>query len=275
MTRYSMIGFDYLETMQMEMAEGRFFDPSITTDSSGAVIINETAAKEFGWTNKEAIGKKFAGQWYWEELTVIGVVKDFHFYKLTQKIEPLIMVINPDKHDYVMMKLSTSDIASTVSYIKNTFNKVYPGEDINFQFLDEYFANLYSGEQREGQLVASFSFFAIFIACMGLFGLASYTAEQKTKEIGIRKVLGAKVSSLIFMISKDFTKLVIIASIIAFPASYYSIQGWLDNFVYKADINFMIFIGGLLLVLLIALFTVSYQALKAASVNPVKSIRYE
>ncbi len=270
MMRRSFVGFDYIKTMQMKIVEGRDFSLDHPMDSTSSVIINETAAKKFGWKNP--LGKQFEGN---PVKTVIGVVKDFNFFSLHSKIGPLIMSIQPDEFNYLVMRIKPDDISATVNYVEKTWKEIVPGRPFDYSFLDQHFDDIYKSDQRTGDMFGFFSFLAIFIACLGLFGLAAYTAEQRTKEIGVRKVLGSSVSGIVLLLSKDFLKLVLIAGIIAVPVSYYAMNSWLQDFAYHAGIEPWTFIAAAILAFLIAFITISFQAIKAATANPVKSIRYE
>ncbi len=270
MMRRSFVGFDYIKTMQMKIVKGRDFSLAHPSDSSSSVIINETAVKKFGWKNP--IGKKFEGD---PQKTVIGVVKDFNFFSLHSKIGPLIMSIQPGQFNYLVMRIKPENISSTVSFVEKTWKAVVPGRPFDYSFLDQHFDDIYKNDQRTGDMFGFFSFMAIFIACLGLFGLASFTAEQRTKEIGVRKVLGSSVSGIVILLSKDFLRLVVLAGIISVPVSYYAMNEWLKNFAYRISISPWVFILAGLLAFFIAFVTISFQAVKAAIANPVKSIRYE
>ena len=270
MMRRSFVDFNYIKTMQMKIVKGRDFSLSHPLDSTQSVIINEAAVRKFGWANP--IGKQFEGE---PVKTVIGVVKDFNFFSLHSKIGPLIMSINPDQFYYLLVRVKPENISSTVTFVQKTWSKIIPDKPFDYSFLDQYFNDIYKSDERTGQMFGFFSALAILIACLGLFGLAAYTAEQRVKEIGIRKVLGASVSNIVFMISKDFIKLVLISGIIAVPISYLAMNSWLQDFAYRVKIEPVIFFLATLLAFIIAFVTISSQAIKAARSNPVKSLRYE
>jgi len=273
MMRYSYVDFDYLSTMEIDLIQGRDFSRKYSSDTLSSVIINETAARELGWDNP--IGKEFRGDEDEPNYKVIGMAKDYHFYSLRQKIEPLIMFISLKQAFYMVIKINTADIQSTLEYIEQTWNKHLPDHPYEYAFLDEYFDKMYKSEADTGKLFGYFSIIAILIGCMGLFGLASFTVEQRTKEIGVRKVLGATVANIITLLSKDFMKWVIMSAVIAYPVVYYLMKTWLSNFVYKTDIQiFTLFAAGFIVVF-IAFLTVSFQAIKAAMTNPAKTLRYE
>jgi ABC-type antimicrobial peptide transport system permease subunit len=270
MMRRSFVDYDYLKTMQMDIVKGRNFSLSHSSDSTSAVIINEAAARKFGWANP--VGKQFEGT---PNKTVIGVVKDFNFFSLHSKIGPLIMSINPDQFYYLMIRVKPENLPATISFINKTWAGVVPDKPFDYSFLDQHFNEIYKNDERTGQMFGFFSTLAILIACLGLFGLAAYTGEQRIKEIGVRKVLGASVTNIVFLISKDFIKLVIISGIIAVPISYFAMNSWLQDFAYRVKIGPVIFILAISLAFLIAFITISSQALKAATSNPVKAIKYE
>lgn len=272
MMRHSYVDFDFLNTMEMEIVRGRFFSRQHATDSSDAVIINEAAVREFGWG--QPLGKQF--EWGDDHLaTVIGVVRDFHFYSLHYKIEPLIMSIQPDRYNFVLVKVAAENMDQALQHIEQVWNQVISNRPFEYDFVDDYFAARYESTRKTGQLFGSFSFLAIFIACLGLLGLASFSTEQKTKEIGIRKTLGASVSSIVFLLSKEFSRWVIIASLLAFPIAYWTANEWLQQFAYRTEINFVLFILAALGVVFVAWFTIGYQSIRAAVANPIKALRYE
>jgi hypothetical protein len=265
------VDFDFIETMKMEMVQGRSFSPDFVADTANSVIVNEEAVRIMGLENP--LEARFgAGN---QDLKIVGVVKDFHFKSVHTRIEPLVMAVNPDNTYLLMIRVHSEDISSSIASIEQTWNKLIPDNPFEYRFLDEDYDNLYKAEANMGRLVNYFSILAIFIACLGLFGLASFTAEQRTKEIGIRKVLGASVPVLTVSMCKEFIKLVLVANILAWPAAYYAMNGWLNNFAYRTALSYDTFVLAGFLAIIIAIITVGYQALKAARSNPVDSIRYE
>ncbi len=270
MMRYSYVDPDYIKTMQMKIVKGRNFSPLYPTDMVSSVVINEAAVKKFGW--KDPIGKQFESN---PLKTVIGVVKDFNFFSLHSEIGPLIMSIQSDQFYYLLIRIKPQNIPGTIDFIERTWKNIVPGRPFDYSFLEKHFDDIYKNEQQTEQLFGFFSFLAIFIACLGLFGLASYTVEQRTKEIGVRKVLGASVSGVVLLLSKDFLKLVLTATIVAVPVSYYIMSNWLLDFAYRINISPLIYLLVGLTVFAIALITISFQAIKAAISNPIKSLRYE
>ena len=269
------VDYDFLDLYGIELLEGRNFSKRIPADIEQAYILNKSAVKAIGW--EVPIGKRF-NQWGKEDGVVIGVVDDFHFLPLHQKIEPLVLsLIQNDWEEarFFSIKISPSDIASTLSFIEEKFKEFSPDSPFSYSFLDEIIDRMYRSERKLGQSFIYFTLIAVLIACLGLFGLTSFTAEQKTKEIGIRKVLGASVSNIFLLLTKEFAKCVLIANIIAWPIAYYAMHRWLQGFAYRINIGPWTFILAAALALIIALLTVSYQAIKAATANPVDSLRYE
>lgn len=275
------VDFDYLETLGLEMADGRYFDRSFSTDSSG-IILNETAAAILGWDNP--IGQRLyqpsdnvTGQPNPEdfnEYTIIGVVKDFHWESLRENIGPLSLMIGRST-GHVSCKFSAAESASVVQSLEAQWKKLSPEQPFSYRFMDNSFSSMYEAEQQIGSIALTFALLAIFISCLGLFGLASFTAEQRTKEIGIRKVLGANTPQIVQLLSKDFLRLVVIALVIATPIAWYSMQQWLQDFAYRIEINWWVFVLAGFAAVLIAILSVSFQSVRAALANPVDSLRGE
>jgi putative ABC transport system permease protein len=253
---------------------GRSFSREFLTDTTEAMVLNETAVKLFGYASpQEAIGRRFK-QWG-REGKIIGVVKDFHFRSLQQPIKPLSMRIGGDRSNLVSLKLSSQNIQSTLAAVENQWNALIPNRPFSYYFLDDFFDRQYRSEERFGKLFLNFATLAIIISCLGLLGLASYSTVQRTKEIGIRKVLGASVSGIVNLLSTDFLKLVLIAFVIAVPVAWYLMHQWLADFAYHTTIDGWVFPGAGVAAIFIAFFTVSFQAIKAAISNPIKSLRTE
>jgi len=268
------VDFDYLKQFDIKMAAGRMFSRDFMTDTTQAMVLNEAAVKMFGYHSpKDAVGRDFS-QWG-RTGKIIGVMKDFHFKSLQQEIKPLSMRIEPTGCNLIAIKVSPNRLPATISAIENKWNTLIPARPFSYYFLDEYFDRQYRAEQRFGKLFLNFAILAIIISCLGLLGLASYSTMQRTREIGIRKVLGATVPNIVNLLSRDFLKLVIVAIIIASPIAWFAMHKWLQDFAYRIPIAWWVFLVAALLAACIALFTVSFQAIKAAVSNPVKSLRSE
>jgi putative ABC transport system permease protein len=270
------IDYDYINTLGMEIIQGRNFSRDFRTDSN-SVIINESTAKVLGYTNP--VGQKLyapneQNPAQPDVFNIIGVVKNFHFESLRQNISPLCFVLGESRW-LANFKVNSSDIQSLVKQVESKWKSIAPSLPFSYRFLDESFDNMYRAEQRVGKIALSFAVLTILIACLGLFGLATYMAEQRTKEIGVRKVLGATVSNIVNMLSKDFLKLVILSAVFAVPLGWWIMNKWLEDFAYRIDIAWWVFVIAIGVAVVIALFTVSYQAIKAAVENPVKSLRTE
>lgn len=268
---------DYIRTMGMEMVKGRNFSKEFGTDSSG-VLINETTAKLLGYP--DPIGKKIYGTTdnnnptNLTPYTILGVVKNFHFESLRQNIGPLSLLLGRSS-GLTSFKVDTKDVQSLLKQIESRWKAMNPTIPFSYQFMDESFDNMYRAEQRVGKVAVAFAILAIVIACLGLFGLVTYAAEQRTREVGIRKVLGASVSSIVTLLSKDLLFLVLISALIAFPIAWYAMYTWLQDFAFRISISWWVFAVAGITALLIAFLTVCFQAIKAAIANPVKSLRTE
>ena len=269
------VDYNYIKTLGMQMEEGRNFSKNFGTDSS-AIILNEETVKAFGW-DKNAVGHSLTKQ---ENdgtrftYHVIGVVKDFHFKSLHYSISPLVMILG-NSSDNIIVKTKTSDIAGLVKTIQKSWTDLNAGAPFVYSFLDERFSNTYLSEQKLGLILGIFAGLTIFVACLGLFGLATFTAEQRTREIGIRKVLGATVANIVSLLSRDFLKLVLIAFILAAPVAWYLMNKWLQDFAYPIHISWWVFVIAALLAITITLITISFRAVRAATNNPVISLRSE
>jgi putative ABC transport system permease protein len=261
----------FVPTLGIKMAHGRNFTSS-PADSS-VVVINEAAVRELGWANTDPIGKTIVRSGR-REFTVVGVVKDFHYASARLKIAPLMLL--PGRRNVMMaVKVKAADMKNFLSYLKNQWTNYRANAPFSYSFLDEQYASLYASEQRTGKIFTSFAFVGVIIASLGLFGLAAFIIRQRVKEIGIRKVLGASSATITGMLSKEFLKLVVIAILVSVPVTWYAMNKWLQQFAYRIDISWWVFVVAGLLALLVAFVTVSYQAIKAALANPVKSLRSE
>ncbi len=275
-TQFS-VDYDYVNTLGMEIVEGRDFSHDFPTDSS-AVIINEAAAQIFGIT-EDALGQEI-GTWGGGQdgsyviFKVIGVVKNFHFESLREKIGPLMMFISNSQGN-LTMRVNTDNLPNFLTNLEKKWNEFAPGQPFAFEFMDEAFFQVYEAETRIGGIIRLFTFLAIFVACLGLLGLATYTTEQRTKEIGIRKVLGAPVGRIYLLLTSEFAKWVAIANIIALPAGYLLMRQWLQGFEYQAGIGWHTVLFAALLGVTIAVLTVSFHAIRAATVNPIESLKHE
>ncbi|GAB5519395.1 MAG: ABC transporter permease [Rhodothermales bacterium] len=267
---------DFMDVYGMDIIAGRGFSQAFATDTLGApgVIINETAAADIGWTPEEALGKTFFLTDGQGQRTVIGVMADVHVNSVHNDLQPFVLTLDQYPTGYLSVKVRSEQMRETLAMLEETIQAVTP-YPVEYQFMDDHFAQLYAQEQQAGQLVGVFTILALVIASMGLFGLAAYHTRRRTKEIGVRKVLGASTHTLIALLSADFLKLVLVAFVIAVPVSYIAVQQWLDAFTYRIDLGLGLFLGVGAVVLLVALATVSSHTLKTATADPVDSLRYE
>jgi putative ABC transport system permease protein len=274
------VNFGYFETLQISIIEGRAFSPDFSTDLENAVMINATAAKMLGFTGSPVGKKMFTSGPSDTSRTgrvIVGVFQDYNAWSLRETVKPLILYPRyyTGGTNNLIARVSAANLPATLNFIEQKFREVNPNAPYEFRFMDEVLAEYYRSEQNLSQIINSFTVLAIVIACLGLLGLISFTAEQKTKEIGIRKVLGATVPNLVLLLSKEFALLVIVANLIAWPLAGFAMNRWLEGFAYRIDLNWWLFAlaGGS--ALLIALLTVSFQAIKAALANPIGALRYE
>jgi putative ABC transport system permease protein len=260
----------------MKLAAGRNFSRDFSTDSNNYVI-NTKAAQALGFkTAQSAIDKELS--YGGVKGKIIGVVNDFHFESLHQNIVPILLRMPPfanNNYRRLSVKIGGHNINSAINTIQEAWRKAQPEVPFEYTFLDERFQRLYNSEQQQGSLFTMFAFIAIFIACLGLFGLSAFTITQRVKEIGVRKVLGASIPQIVTELSKDFLKLVLIASIIALPIAWYSMSKWLLDFAFRVSIQWWVFVMAGFIALVIAFVTISFQSIKAATANPVKSLRSE
>ena len=269
---------DYLSTMGMSLSKGRYFSSQLKSDSSN-VIINETAARMLGYYNDPLNKKIYSpedqdGKTVVKEYNVIGVLKDFNFKSLRDNITPVVMKLSSD-NGALSVRINSKSLKPFVSRIENVWNKLSPNQHFEYSFMDQDFDAAYSFEQRTGKIFLSFTVLALIIACLGLFGLAAYAAEQRNREIGIRKILGADVTALVALLSKDFIRLVIISILIAAPLAWWAMHQWLQGFAYHQNIQWWVIVSAALGSILIAFVTISFQSVKAALANPVESLRSE
>jgi putative ABC transport system permease protein len=270
--------YDFVDTYGFEVTHGRQFSREFSTDIDGAVLINHAGAREIGYAPEEAVGKKILGFVdidKFSELTIVGVVKDFHFKSLHRIIEPCLLVLDPNNINIISIRIMPGDVRGTIDFIRQKWGEIFPGEQFDYSFLDNRINLLYKSEGRMRNLFLIFSILSIFVACLGLFGLAAFTAEERTKEIGVRKVMGASTANILLLLCKEFAKWVLVANIIAWPVAYFIMSNWLQNFAYQTGVGLWPFILSAVLAMIIALFTVGYQSIKAAVTDPVECLRYE
>jgi len=274
-SRTEFADFEYVRTLGLKIIAGRDFSAQFATDTTNAALINRTAAKELGYTPQQALGKWIKNNGRDDKpRTIVGVVEDFNFLSLKENMDALVISPNDDRR-VVVIKLKPGNIPAALASIKNIYVKVAPVYPFEYSFLDQQFNTTYKNDIRQQTMLSIFSGLAIFIACLGLFGLASFTAAKRTREIGVRKVLGSSVQNILLLLSKDLLKPVLLATIIAMPIGYYCMNKWLQNFAYRTTLHWWIFVLAAVLTFLIALFTISFKSLKAALANPVKSLRSE
>jgi len=271
-TNNGQVDYDFVDLYGIKIIEGRNFSREFPSDAEGAFLVNETLVKALGW--EEPIGRELT-HYGGTNGKIIGIMKDFNFQSLHNPIGPLYFFLRYTEIQYISVKINTARIPETLTFIENKMTEFSPGYPYEYSFFDEIFRKTYNTEQKIGNIIAILMYIALIITCLGLLGLAVFITEQKTKEIGIRKVLGAGVSNIIILLSKEFIKWVLIANAIALPAAYFIMNKWLQNFTYRISITPVIFIISALITLLIAVLTVSFRAVKAASANPVDSLKYE
>ena len=265
---------DFVETLSISMAAGRGFSDQFPTDKDETLLLNETAARDFGWASAaEAVGEVIA---LWgEQRRVIGVMEDFHFESLRSAIGPLLFFPEMDEGSGLVLRLRTNDLRATMARLETAWHGLSTAQPFTYSFLDEDLESLYVAETRWGQIIGSAALFALLIACLGLFGLASFLAEQRTKEIGVRKALGASAPQIAALLSGDFARLVMVAFVVSTPVAYFAANRWLDSFAYRVEMSWGIFLVAGLTALGVALLAVSYQSVRAALADPVKALRYE
>ena len=274
---------DYITTMGMEIKSGRDFSKEFISDTT-AVIINETAALQFGIDN-DALGKKVTTYKGTdpvafrpdnvESFTVVGVVKDFHFASMKEAIGPLVLHLQKNPSGSIVFRFQGNKVQEAISLVEQQWRKMAPGEPFTYDFVDESFISFYNAEAQLGKIFASFTGTALLIASMGLFALVSFTTERRTKEIGIRKVMGASSANIVALLSKELGKLIMVAFLISVPLASYAVGWWLDDYVYKVDVGVTVYLFALCLALIVGWLTISYQSIKAANSNPAISLRAE
>jgi putative ABC transport system permease protein len=270
MMSWIAVDHDFVETLGLEITQGRDFSQEYLRDAIGAYLLNKAAIQMIGWENP--IGKQFE---IVERGPVIGVIEDFHFQSLHTELKPMALHIYPKGYKYLLVRITASDISRSIQTLRQEWQKFFPERLFAYSFFDEDFDRIYKSESHLLKTSNYITGLAILIACLGLFGLASFTAARRTKEIGIRKVLGAGVYRIVSLLSQDFVRLVLVGILIAYPFSYMISSRWLQNFAYRVRIDIWAFLLVGLLVLLTSLATVIYQAVKAATTDPVKTLRHE
>ncbi len=271
LTFNNIVDYDFIETLKIEMVEGRSFSREFSSDAGPVYLVNEEMVKLMGL--ESAVGARLT---YWGKPgKIIGVMKNFNFHPLTRQIRPLVLVLGPERVGVMSIRISPGNISSSLQFIAGTWEKIVKNYPFEYTFVDEQLDISYRGIERVGNLLNGFAILAVFTACLGLLGLVSFMAEQRTREIGIRKVFGAPVSGIVLLLSKEFTRCVLAANLIAWPAAYLAMSKWLENFAFRTDIDIWTFILSGSMALFIALVTVSYKSIKAARANPVEALRYE
>jgi putative ABC transport system permease protein len=268
-----IVDHNFVETYGLELASGRNFSKEILSDETDAFIINETAAKEFGWT--DPLQKKLEVPVETRKGRVIGVLKDFHFQSLHHPVEPLVLRIQPFWFRYLSVQVRADGIAETVAELESTWREFAPNRPFDYFFLDDNFEAQYRADERLGLIFAAFTYLAIFIAALGLFGIAMFTIENRRKEIGVRKVVGASISGIVALVTRDYFKLVALSLLIASPVAYFAMQNWLQNFAYRVaqDLSTYLFAG--LATASVVFATITVHAVRAALANPVHALRQE
>ena len=271
------VDYDYVDVLKIELLEGRNFSREFESDKTQAFLINEEVRKLMG--RPAVAGEEFS--FVGRTGRIIGVMKNYHFESLQSKIEPLaIYLLGPDEQEsgglhVAMVRVSPADVPGAVNFIRDAWNKVFAGYPFEFRFLDEQIDEMYRTEEKASRLLRTFAVLSIFIACLGLFGLSSFMAERRTREIGIRKVLGASVPQIAVLLCREFFLLVVLANVVVWPLAYWVLKSWLNNYAYRIHLSLMVFALGLATALIIAIMTVSFQAVRAAVANPANSLKYE
>ena len=258
---------DFLSLFKLEMAEGRFYSREFTSDEEEALVVNEAAIRAMSMENP--LGKRVL------DTRIVGVIKDFHMRSLHYKVAPLALILNKNRARVVFVKIMTSNPSRTLASLESSWSSITPEYPFEYRFLDEDLEQLYQGDRHLGKVVNASAALALFVACLGLFGLASFVAEQRTKEIGIRKILGASVPEIFSLLSRDFIKWVLIANVIAAPTAGYAMTKYLNTYAYHSNLGPVSFVLPVILTLIVAFLTICWQALRAAWADPVRSLRYE
>jgi putative ABC transport system permease protein len=271
------VDHDFISTYGMEIVMGRDFSEKFSTDADQALIINEKAAAALGWGD-EVLGKRLINvSRENRQGIIVGVIKDFHSASMKMEISPVVIALDPRFFAFISVRIRPDNVSNTLAFLESSLREIYPDREFEYSyyFIDDDFRSKYPEEEKIREIYLAFGFFAVFVACLGLFGLASYSVEQRTKEIGIRKVLGASGREIVLLLSKDFSKWVLAANIIAWPVAYYFMDRWLSNFAYRIGMKWDIFIFSGIITTVIALLTVSFHSIKAANSKPANALKYE
>jgi putative ABC transport system permease protein len=273
--QYRVIGsdYDFVDAFSLSLVAGRKFSKDYPNEN-GSVLFNESAVKVLGFQNPEEVLDKEIFFWG-DTFKIVGVLKDYHQESLKKSFDPLIFRLIPDANSFYSVKMNTRDVHSTIDRIKEKWSTTFPGNPFDYFFLDDHYNMQYQADLQFGKIAGLFSLLAIFIACLGLFGLSSLIALQRTKEIGIRKVMGASVASIVTLMSMNFITLVLIAVVAASPLAWMVMSQWLDGFAYRIDLTWWLFVIPAVVVIILALLTIGFHTLKTAHVNPSKSLKYE
>jgi putative ABC transport system permease protein len=270
--------YHYAETLGMKIVQGRNFSENIPSDTLYGILVNEAMVKRMGWA--DPIGKRFRPQRKAKdgreiEKRVVGVVKDYHQSSLYDAIEPLVIVLSDERNDNVFVRTSENGVKRSVAAVEDAWKKAFPNEPLEFKFLDQDFDSQYQADQKRSYIFTLFALLTTVIACLGLLGLAAFTTEQRTKEIGLRKIAGASVSGLMLLVATDFLKLIGVAILLAIPLTWYFTNEWLENFAYRIDLmqEWPTFVIAAFVAFIVTLFTTSYHVIKAARTNPVMALR--
>jgi putative ABC transport system permease protein len=269
-----MADHNFVDTYRMDVLTGRNFSKAFSTDTMGTVILNEAAVRRFGWTPEEAVDNELS---FMREARgkIVGVVKDFNYRSLHTEVEPMALLLNPDYIRTISVRIKPGDVGKTLHFLQKTWEETFPDEQFEYSFLDRRIHQLYEREDKMQNIFIVFSCFSIFVACLGLFGMAAFMTVQRTKETGIRKVLGASVGSVVLLLSKEFMRWVFLANFIGCPLAYFIMNHWLQDFAYRIELGLSVFLLPVLLTLFIAWITVSFHTIKSARANPIDSLRYE
>jgi putative ABC transport system permease protein len=259
----------------MEVLAGRTFSKDFSTDIVGTLILNESATQRFGWTPKEAVGKKVNGPYSEGPAHIVGVVRNFNYMSLRREVEPMVFLLDPEYIRAISVRIMPGNLERALGFIQDKWQSSFPGEQFDFGFLDSNVNQLYAREEKMQKIFFIFSSLSILVACLGLLGLVSFTSEIRTKEIGIRKVLGASTGSVIVLLSKEFIKWIILANVVAWPLAWFMMNKWLQNFAYRVSIGWFVFVLAAFVTMLIAIFTFIFQTIKTACADPINSLRYE